>query len=811
MTPIAQCQRNESTTLELYLSFKEQKFKDLSGPVLGGSDIESLKSDLERLSLRINSFLSTGSETQDSHLILGKVQSGKTAHMLGVVAGLVDSSCSLVVLLSGVTGQLNRQTKKRLEEDIVQLPDHRIDVHSVPTSGDLTKSSSAFLEDIKLKVERRMKTDPGSSKVANLPVLAILESSHRVKALRQIIDALYEDYKEKLTVVIIDDEADQASPNAKAKKGGESKIYGLLKEIRESGVRNCLLSYTATPQAVLLASRKGALRPRRCSVLSTGKQYFGIESVTSERFAERLIELSDVPTEDQKEAPGSLRDAFLDFLIVGCIRRLEPELFFGCDERIDGIEVTQSSGVQMFIHPSKLRQPHAKYYQWIKKIKDEVEKSLGERIANPDPQFIIDELQPAYERVLKRSGVRSEILDIPPLWITDITAALVGSTGIVVVNSDPDKPTDGISMPDNDDDWDLKEQWVLIGGDILGRGVTIPNLVSTYFLRAPNKTLYDTLSQQMRFCGYRTRYQDFIYVYAPGEVISRFKEAERVDRVLFKYATNWDKTDVDLIRNPPEVIYAQGRGSRLSPTRPSVLDKNIDHKSINDLMFVPNRILNPNTLLCNAEIAKDFIDSQKKNFTTKTNKVNWNIYSDVLDSEIKKLFEWQCIGSNDSNRIRAARIAFHPELEEAGLSDLQKIVAIGNSDLVSKISASKNADALFSEEVMQDIAHRSLLKSSRLVDLSGALTKWKNLFNQPDNEGPSWILSGEIGYVGDPQRKLRDNVISPQLGECVIFAIEPIYVYSKPKREGGEVIGLGMELLIMAPKDFALVTWRAKE
>ena len=47
------------------------------------------------------------------------------------------------------------------------------------------------------------------------------------------------------------------------------------------------------------------------------------------------------------------------------------------------------------------------------------------------------------------------------------------------------------------------DAWVLIGGDILGRGLSIPHLVVTLFLRNPNEPLFDTSVQQMRFCGYR--------------------------------------------------------------------------------------------------------------------------------------------------------------------------------------------------------------------------------------------------------------------------------------------------------------------
>lgn len=817
MTRIGVIEKNESTALEQYLDLKKAKFTESSGVELGGLEIENLKTDLSRLSIRIDSFLSNISEVQDSHLILGKVQSGKTAHMLGVIAGLVNSPCSLVVLVSGVTGQLTRQTQKRLTEDIEGLPGHQIHVIEVPTAGDLSKSNSTFIKDLKTKVDRRIRSVSGNQKgVGNLPVLAMLENVYRVDALRQIIDSLFSKYGQQLNVVIIDDEADQASPNALANQGDESTIYGLLKVIRESGVRNCLLSYTATPQAVLLASRTGALRPRHCLVLSTGQQYFGIKSVTSDRFAKRLIELIDVPSPRQVDAPDSLRSAFLDFLIIGCIRRNAPEQFFGCDKEINRVSigydsVSQSLSVQMLVHPSVKQKVHAKYYQWVKKIKDDIEESLGAKVAAPDPQFINDELQPAYERVLKRSIGDNEVFQasIPDDWITDITNILIGSTKLVVVNSDSNNPTDGVYMPDNDSDWANTKQWVLIGGDILGRGVTIPNLVSTYFLRAPQKTNYDTLSQQMRFCGYRSRYQDFVFIYAPNSIIERFREAEIIDRVLFNYASNWDKREIDLNREAPEVIFAQQGRSSLNPTRLSVLDKNITDTKLTSFVFIPQRILFPEILRTNSAITKRFIDGHTKAFVTDT---LWDVYTQVSNADIEKIFEWQCNGPRDIARKFAAQTAFDKELEEAGLDDLPKVVSIRNSNLFYQILASETAVSLFSEEMMSDVPFRALLASSRIrLPSNNALNDWKNSFSQQTDSVPNWILNGEIGYEGDSQRGLRDKEITPQLGNCVIFAIEPVYVNSAPKQEGGQVVGLGIQLAIMAPKDFTLVIWKAHE
>jgi hypothetical protein len=815
MTIVGVIDSNSDSTLEQYLAKKKDQFVKGSGQEVAADEIRNLRNDLFRLSGRINSFLSDSAEREDSHLVLGKVQSGKTAHMLGVVASLVDTSCSLVILVSGVTGQLTRQTQKRLEKDIGNLPNMQVNVLPVPTIRDLDRADSTFIDDLSQLVGRRISTGSNPlSTYANLPVLAMMENVHRVEALRKILNELRDAFSNDLQVVIIDDEADQASPNAEARNGDESTIYGLLRQIRQSGIRNCLLSYTATPQAVLLAVKDSALKPRHCCVITPGQQYFGIEDVCREESSHRLIELTDVPSASQTDWPKSLREAFLDFLIIACIRRQAPELFFSCDERLNASgysNIPNSNSLQMLIHPSGRQSDHTKYYKWIQAIKKEVEEALGYRVHQPSSEFISRELQPSYDRVLLQSEVGPNELprEIPEHWVADIIANLVGSTGLVVVNANPDRPSAGDSMPVEDDGWESKRQWILIGGDILGRGVTMPNLVSTYFLRSPQVTNFDTLSQQMRFCGYRSRYKKFVCIYAPGAIIKRFNEADVVDRVIFQYALKWDRDNIDLIRNPPQIMHAQRGQGNFRPTRPGVLDRSIKSQDIGDVPFAARNVLLPNVAIANAGLLMELIGDSSPEFLTRAS--NWAIYPNFSIEKLGGLWRWSCIGERDRSNLDASQTVFDAELQEAGLSGLPLILAVRGKGILSMLARRDDPESYFSSDLIEATSFRSLLKTSRSglqsQNTQQIRNQWISAYRNPSGPIDNWILNGEMQYEGDPQRRLRDNEVTPKYGNSVIFVVEPIFILDAPKNEGGDAIGLGVELAIMGPKNFKLVSW----
>jgi hypothetical protein len=128
-----------------------------------------------------------------------------------------------------------------------------------------------------------------------LPILITMKNKYRLKTLEILFTDLYKEFGSNLKSLIIDDEADQASQNSKASVAKTTTTYDAIVSVRNTGLPNFLLSYTATPQAVLLTEKLGKLRPDECVVAPPRYGYFGLESVCEPSYSNNLIEVNDWP------------------------------------------------------------------------------------------------------------------------------------------------------------------------------------------------------------------------------------------------------------------------------------------------------------------------------------------------------------------------------------------------------------------------------------------------------------------------------------------------------------------------------------
>ena len=142
-------------------------------------------------------------------------------------------------------------------------------------------------------------------------------------------------------------------------------------------------------------------------------------------------------------------------------------------------------------------------------------------------QFIDIFFKPAYVKVADRfSPIIKEFLanDEQKMDCWDYIIQLTHSVRDLKVKLVNHKERKNLSsqeplVPITPSQWQDAEAWVLIGGEILGRGLSIPHLAITLFLRNPNNPNFDTAVQQMRFCGYRKSYLPLLQVYAPVDII----------------------------------------------------------------------------------------------------------------------------------------------------------------------------------------------------------------------------------------------------------------------------------------------------
>ena len=253
----------------------------------------------------------TGQIGQETGLVVGYVQSGKTMSFETVTALAHDNAFQIVIVVAGIANPLLEQSTGRLRRDL-QLDDpnrpRRWIQFQNPSSGDATVPA---IRDV-LNDWHDSNTPEEYRKTI---LITVLKNHRRLRHLTDLIRALD---VERVPALIIDDEADQASLNIDVAQGEVSTIYRCLMALRQALPIHTYLQYTATPQAPLLVSIIDSLSPSFVQVLEPGDAYVG----GREFFADdlryiRVIPPQDVPTNANPlaEPPDSLLDALHVFMI----------------------------------------------------------------------------------------------------------------------------------------------------------------------------------------------------------------------------------------------------------------------------------------------------------------------------------------------------------------------------------------------------------------------------------------------------------------------------------------------------------------
>ena len=182
-------------------------------------------------------------DDQETGLVVGYVQSGKTLSFTTVAALACDNRFPLIIVLSGTKKNLYSQTVKRLRRDLdLEHPAGRWVIFEAQTRNpDLPQQLRNLLE----------KWDqpelPGFPRQTAL--VTVLKTRQRLDGL---INALGQLDLRGRPCLIIDDEADQHGLNNKVRQSETSAVYGALLSLRDALPRHTYVQYTATPQALLL-------------------------------------------------------------------------------------------------------------------------------------------------------------------------------------------------------------------------------------------------------------------------------------------------------------------------------------------------------------------------------------------------------------------------------------------------------------------------------------------------------------------------------------------------------------------------------
>lgn len=510
---------------------------------------------------------------QETGLVVGYVQSGKTMSFEAAAALARDNGFQMVVMVAGTSNPLLDQSTGRVRRDL-RLDDSErarswIHFHNPERDDSTIQTLRDVFEDWR---------DEGTPDEYKMTVLVtVLKHHRRLANLAQLLLAVDLDH---VPVLIIDDEADQASLNTEVTQGEESTTYRCLMALRDALPLHSYLQYTATPQAPLLVSIVDSLSPNFVEVLTPGEAYVGgRDFFADDRNLLRTIPTADVPTNANPlpEPPDSLLEALRIFM-VGVAAGL--------------MQGGNRGNRSMLVHPSHLTAQHQEYYNWVRDIFEDWKRILGLPDTDPDKQELIEELRTAY-------GDLEETVEggLPPFdQLAPTFRFAFRRTRLLEVNARAGRTPEV--------DWGSAYGWILVGGQAMDRGFTVEGLTVTYMPRGIGVGNADTVQQRARFFGYKRSYLGFCRVYleqSTHRAFQRYVEHEEDMRRQLE--------DIrDSGRSLNEWKRAFVLDNALRPCRHNVLEFDYIRGRFSDTWVAPRVVLATDVVLrANRQTVADFL------------------------------------------------------------------------------------------------------------------------------------------------------------------------------------------------------------
>ena len=453
-------------------------------------------------------------------LVVGDVQSGKTATYTALACKAADAGFGLIILLTGTLESLRRQTQERLDEgfvgldssEMLQQPQIRTNravgvglIDQRRAAGVFTSRSRDF--------SRQLMTQLGFRLDAfQEPVLVVLKKNKRILENLEVWLRSYNagsDGKISAPLLLIDDEADSASINTNPNGGTPTQINERIRSLLALFHRSSYVGFTATPFAnVFIDPDTDAgmigddLFPRDFIYsLEAPTNYMGPNALFGEPDSDILRWIDDAdaffPPKHQSthpvdSLPYSLLRAAGSFVLATTLRDLRGE---GPTHRSMLVNVSRFTHVQNQVAALL-----------------EVEIRDLQRDIRNFSQLLPDEALQSPRMAMLHAIWTEEYAGAGFDWLT-VQRALHESAQPIVVR--PVNQRSGAGSLDYKANKEAGLRVIAVGGNSLSRGLTLEGLSTSYFFR--NSQMYDTLLQMGRWFGYRGGYEDLCRLWITQE------------------------------------------------------------------------------------------------------------------------------------------------------------------------------------------------------------------------------------------------------------------------------------------------------
>lgn len=550
---------NERSCWQLYknnLKWKKESIEELENATIG-------------ILRRLNA------DTRESEpikgLVIGHVQSGKTANMEALMAMAADHGWNMFIVLSGTIESLRLQTLRRMQKDLNQ-------------EGNLIWRGIEHPSKNSTYGERAVDFHFEKNSISRYFTVCL----KNVSRLRKLIDWIHADKAshDMMRILIIDDEADQASisntateheKEKKERKGINKLIVNLVedchyKEEKTAGKAIAMnyVMYTATPYANFLNEcTEESLYPRHFIwTLKTSDEYIGPNQIFGSNDGEndgldikRTVTLEDIDniasiySGKSTELPQSLKDSICWFLCAVAIMRYWNY---------------RNKPISMLVHTSQKQDYH-----------QAVADAISNWINNCDDKELLEMCKTVYarecSRVTKKKwfeqnskyGISAEqVRDYPEFSKIEEGIKLLIDEELrhIKLNEEGDlQYRKGLHLVidncskngvQNDNEYvrlaypdpDMEPYpspapaFIIVGGSTLSRGLTIEGLVSTFFLRASCQA--DSLMQMGRWFGYRRDYELLPRIWMTNDTMKKFSFLSQLEVELREDLKKYMVTEV---------------------------------------------------------------------------------------------------------------------------------------------------------------------------------------------------------------------------------------------------------------------------
>jgi hypothetical protein len=455
-------------------------------------------------------------------LVVGHVQSGKTANYIGLINKAADAGYKLIILIAGIHTNLRSQTQERIDEGFVgrdsdQILGGRANANILGV-GNINRTFKPVSYTSRAHDFGKARADGLGISINNLSDPAIFVIKKNRSILTNLIEWLHGTSAtgDRLTMpmLVIDDEADNASINTSADPDKPNTINRLIRELLKTSIRNTYIGYTATPFANIFIDPDSEAQLQ-------GEDLFPRDFIVGLDAPSSYVGAKEFFLGDEDVAPMSVQiDDTEEWLpVTHKITWLVEDLHHTLVDAINlfilskGVRIIRGQATahhSMLVNVSRFTNVQSQVAERIYQHLDLMKSSIENRHAMPTASALRD----PYMRSLYDSWARYYADLLPESW-ESIQPHLHRASASIQVTEVNARSGAGVLNYRSYTDTGLNV--IAVGGNSLSRGFTLEGLTVSYFLR--NTQMYDTLLQMGRWFGYRPGYADLCRLFIKPEAL----------------------------------------------------------------------------------------------------------------------------------------------------------------------------------------------------------------------------------------------------------------------------------------------------